>query len=131
MWSEFISEFLQSFLEIVLPVLATALAGLAVALITKVVGELKAKLNDEQEWIINQAIKSSVMAAEQANIAGAVKEKKEYALNIAKQWLLSKGITMDLNILDARIEAAVYDEFNREKVADKPTGFNLPESEPE
>lgn len=131
MLEQFISVFLQKFLEIVLPVLATALAGLVIAWITKVIGDVKSKLTEDQEWIINQAIKSAVLAAEQANIAGAVKEKKEYALNIAEQWLASKGITIDLNILDARIEAAVYDEFNRDKEASKPVGFTLPESEPE
>lgn len=132
MLEQFISVFLQKFLEIVLPVLATALAGLVIAWITKVISDLKSKLTEDQEWIINQAIKSAVLAAEQANIAGEVKEKKEYALNIAEQWLASKGITIDLNILDARIEAAVFDEFNRDKEESKPVaGFSLPASEPE
>lgn len=131
MLEQFISVFLQKFLEIVLPVLATALAGLVIAWITKVISDVKSKLTEDQEWIIRQAINSAVLAAEQANIAGAVKEKKEYALNIAEQWLAAKGITIDLNILDARIEAAVFDEFNRDKTTDKPTGFTLPESEPE
>lgn len=125
MLSELLSVFLQNFLEIVLPVLATALAGLAVAWITKIVNDLKIKLSDEQEFIINQAIYAAVLAAEQANLSGFITDKKKYAFEIAENWLLEKGIVVDIDILDARIEAAVFNEFNRGKDQAKSAGFDL------
>lgn len=128
MWLDFASVFLQRFMEIVLPVLATALAGLLVAWITKVLNDAKASLTENQEWIIRQAIESAVLAAEQVKLTDTMIEKKEYALGIANSWLESKGIRLDLSILDARIEAAVYDEFNRTKVAKKLVN---PPTEPE
>ena len=115
MWLEFISAFLQKFLEVVLPVLATALAGLAIAWITKLINDVKARLTEDQEWIINQAIQAAVLAAEQTGLRESAVEKKQYAIQVATQWLAMKGIHLDLNVLDARIEAAVYDQFNREK----------------
>lgn len=115
MWLEFISAFLQKFLEVVLPVLATALAGLAIAWITKLINDVKARLTEDQEWIINQAIDAAVLAAEQIDLKGTVINKKDYALQVAMQWLSLKGIKINLNILDARIEAAVFDQFNRDK----------------
>mgnify|MGYP005819080247 CR=1 FL=1 len=115
MWLEFISAFLQKFLEVVLPVLATALAGLAIAWITKLINDVKARLTEDQEWIINQAIKAAVLAAEQIDLKGVVIDKKDYALQVAMQWLSLKGINLNLNILDARIEAAVFDQFNRDR----------------
>jgi type II secretory pathway pseudopilin PulG len=115
MWLDFASAFLQKFLEVVLPVLATALAGLAIAWITKLINDVKARLTEDQEWIINQAIDAAVLAAEQIDLKGVVIDKKDYALQVAMQWLSLKGIKLNLNILDARIEAAVFDQFNRNK----------------
>ena len=115
MWLDFLSAFLQKFLEVVLPVLATALAGLAIAWITKLINDIKARLTEDQEWIINQAIEAAVLAAEQIDLKGVVIDKKDYALQVAMQWLSLKGIKINLNILDARIEAAVFDQFNRDK----------------
>jgi hypothetical protein len=115
MWLDFLSAFLQKFLEVVLPVLATALAGLAIAWITKLINDVKARLTEDQEWIINQAIEAAVLAAEQIDLKGVVIDKKDYALQVAMQWLSLKGIKINLNILDARIEAAVFDQFNRDR----------------
>lgn len=126
MLEQFISVFLQKFLEIVLPVLFTALAGLVAALITKVVNDIKSKLTEEQKWLIDQIIQTAVFAAEQANIAGFVTDKKEYALGVAEQWMAEKGLNIDAHVLDAMIEAAVYAELNRDKETPKPTaGFSL------
>ena len=116
MWLDFLSAFLQKFLEVVLPVLATALAGLLIAWITKVINDIKAKLTDDQIFVVNEVVRSAVLAAEQVHLKDAAIDKKDYALNIAESWLSSKGIKLDLAYLDAKIEAAVMDEFNLSRV---------------
>lgn len=112
MFLDLLSAFLQKFLEVVLPVLATALAGLAVAWIAKIVNDTKSRLSSDAEWVINQAVDAAIMAAEQMHLVDAVIDKKDYALTAATNWLESKGIKVDLNILDTLIEAAVMNNFN-------------------
>ena len=139
MLEQFISVFLQKFLEIVLPVLATALAGLLIAWITKIVSDLKSKLTEDQNWMLKEIVRTAVFAAEQANVAGFVKDKKDYALDIAEKWMAEKGLNIDLEVLDAMIEAAVYAELNRDKGELKPiesagkleSSIPNPPSEPE
>lgn len=113
---EYLSVFLQKFLEIVLPVLATALAGLVVAWITKIVNQVKSKLSQDAQWYIEQAVTSAVLAAEQLNLAGKIEDKKDYALQVAEQWLAEKKIKIDLAKLSDLIEAEVMSQFNRDKV---------------
>jgi len=126
MFLDFVSVFLQQVLEIVIPVLATALAGLVIAWLTQVINNIKAKLTANQQWIIEEIVSTAVMAAEQVGLTQLALDKKQYALGVAENWLAVKGIKLDLGILDAMIEAAVLDEFNRRRV---PSSFV--ESEPE
>jgi len=119
MWLDFLSSFGQKFLEAVLPVLFTALTGLVIAWITKVVNEIKAKINDDAEWAINQAVNAAIYAAEQQNLVGNIQDKKSFALDIATEWLAQKGIKIDLAKLDVLIEAAVMQEFNRDRTISK------------
>jgi hypothetical protein len=119
MWLDFLSAFGQKFLEAVLPVLFTALTGLVIAWITKVVNEIKAKINDDAEWAINQAVNAAIYAAEQQNLVGNIQDKKSFALDIATEWLAQKGIKIDLAKLDVLIEAAVMQEFNRDRTISK------------
>jgi hypothetical protein len=119
MWLDLLSAFGQKFLEAVLPVLFTALTGLVIAWITKVVNEIKAKINDEAEWAINQAVNAAIYAAEQQNLVGNIQDKKSFALDIATEWLAQKGIKIDLAKLDVLIEAAVMQEFNRDRTISK------------
>lgn len=129
MWLDLLSSFLQKFMEIVLPVLATALAGLVVAWITKVINDIKSQLSEDTQWILQQAVNAAVLAAEQVHLVDAAIDKKDYALKAATEWLESKGVKVDLKILDTLIEAAVMQEFNigRAKALRKPSV----ESEPE
>jgi len=110
-----LSSFGQKFLEAVLPVLFAALTGLVIAWITKVVNEIKAKLNDDAEWVIQQAITAAVYAAEQEGLVGNIQDKKAFALDVATEWLANKGIKIDLARLDVLIEAEVMQVFNMNK----------------
>jgi len=112
---DFTSVFLQKFLEIVLPVLATALAGVLIAWINKLVAEVKIKLGEDWQWAIHSAVTAAVMAAEQVNLKGELVDKKEYAMVFAENWLSERGIKVSLAVLDAKIEAAVWDVINSQK----------------
>lgn len=120
-WKEFVSVFAQEFLSIVLPVLASLLAGLVIAWISKVVAEIKGKMDDRFIWVFDEAVRVAVLAAEQAELAGYIANKKAYAIDIAQRYLESRGFKIDLALLSDRIEAAVMEQFNKkqtEKVLD-------------
>jgi hypothetical protein len=69
----------------------------------------KPDLAAELEWAAGVAVKS----AEQAGLMGFVKEKKSYAIHIVETLLALKGITIDLDPIEAAIEAAVWDQMNK------------------
>lgn len=54
----------------------------------------------------------AVLAAEQLGITGAIDDKKSYAITVAERMLAERGIKVDLDALDAAIEAAVAEELN-------------------
>jgi len=115
-WKDFVSVFVQEFLGIVVPVLASLLAGLLIAWIKKLVEEIKAKMDHRFIWMLDEAVRVAVLAAEQANLAGFVEDKKAYAIDVAEKWLAARGFKVDLGILADQIEAAVMEEFNKEKI---------------
>ena len=111
------SQLLNDILAALLPILVTAAIG---ALATWGKAQLaRAKsyapdVFDQVTYIAEQA----VHAAEQAGAAKIVTNKKNYALNLAEKWLETKNIKVDLHLIDAAIEAAVWREINRD--AEKP-----------
>jgi len=110
--SEFWSMFFQQFLMVMLPVLATAAAGALVALVKKWWAEAKAMYPTEMEqleWAAGVAVK----AAEQAGAAGLIDEKKAYAMQVVEEWLSSKGLKLDVVLIEAAVEAAVLEKVNK------------------
>ena len=61
--------------------------------------------------LIEEAAAFAVKAAEQAHIGKLVEDRKAYEIEIAEKWLELKGITVDLDLLDAAIEKAVIENF--------------------
>lgn len=106
-----VSELLQAILLAVLPVLAVA----GVRWLLGEVSVQKAKLTAEQQKIVEAVVKIAVLSAEQLGLTGKIREKKAYALSLARAYLADYGINIDLAYLDSMIEAAVLDEFNRWK----------------
>lgn len=111
---EFWMKLIQNILLAFLPVIASLAAGALYSWLRKTWAEFKAAKPDVA-WILEQAAAMAVQAAEQAGAAGFIKDKKEYALGIAQLYLDSKGLKIDLALLDAAIEAAVFAEFNKNK----------------
>jgi hypothetical protein len=118
-----LSVFAQKFLEAALPVLASLLAAWLVAKIRQAWSQLSAKDPELAYWLSSGA-DMAVNAAEQAQLAGLISDKKIYALGVLEKYLAEHGVKLDLVVMSAAIEAAVWTEINRDKaVAEKKTGF--------
>lgn len=121
----FLTIFIETLLKILLPVVVSALAAYLIAqakLLWARAKNAQPDLADTLEW----AARTAVFAAEQAGAAALIEDKKNYALDVAQMWLKSKGLPIDLDMIDAAIEAAVYSEINKDKL-----GYTVhaPESE--
>lgn len=83
-----------------------AFFGLISAVLTVIVAPLiKAKTTAQQQAEIQLLVNIAVAAAEQIFVgSGKGEEKKAYVL----EWLAARGITVDMDVLNAMIEAAVY-----------------------
>lgn len=110
-WNQILSAVLQSLLEFLLPILAVTVVGAFVSLLKLKWAEFKA-LNPSATALLEQAAIVAVTAAEQAGLSGLIKDKREYAFEIAEAWLKKNGITIDTDLIYAAIEAAVWKEFN-------------------
>ena len=113
-WNSVLSAVLQKLLEVFLPILAVALVGFLAAKIKYWLAEAKAWNPDITE-LLEQAVKFAVTAAEQAGAAELIKDKKAYAFDIAERWLKLRKVTIDLDLIDAAIEKAVYEQFKTGK----------------
>lgn len=114
-WYKLIENILLAFL----PVLASLAAGALFAWLRKTWAQFKAEKPDAA-WILEQAASMAVAAAEQAGAAGYITDKKNYALDMAQAYLDAQGIKINLDLLDAAIEAAVFNEINKGKAIVKP-----------
>jgi biotin operon repressor len=103
---EFLSAFLQNVLMSVGVAAFVSLIGVAVALAKKLWAEAKATNPDLFAEVERIAI-MVVDAAEQAGISTIIEDKKQYALELAEQFLALQGIKVDLDLVAAAIEAAV------------------------
>ena len=117
-----LSAVLQKLLEYFLPILAVALVGFLAAKIKYFLAESKA-WNPKITSLLEEAAVFAVMAAEQAGAAKLIESKKEYAFDIAERWLELRGVHIDLDLIDAAIEAAVYEKFTAGKTYG--IGFDL------
>lgn len=102
-----ISKILQAVLEAALPVLAASLAAWLLAKTAEIFRKLKEKNPDVYASLYNIA-NVAVHSAEQLIGSKKGREKKEYAKNIIEKYLDSRGIHLDLDLIEAAIESAVY-----------------------
>lgn len=119
-WMPVLSKVIEAILIAILP-------PLVVALITFLIVKAKEAWARAKAWnplvteYLEKAAKFAVQAAEQAGAAELIKDKKEYAIQIAEAWLAANHITTDLHLIDAAIEKAVLELFNSGK--ETPTGY--------
>lgn len=103
---ELLSKVLQAVLEASLPILAAALASWAIGKALEIFKKLKDK-NPELYEILKVVCREAVSAAEQVYGSGKGEQKLKYAINVVEKYLEAKGISLDLDIILAYIEAAV------------------------
>lgn len=104
---ELLSKIVQAVMEATLPILVSALVAWLISK-TCEIGKKLRDSNPELGEILTNIARAAVNAAEQSIIGtGKGKEKKEYAKNVIKKYLAAKGLTVDLDIIDAMIESQV------------------------
>jgi len=111
-FTQFFWTFLQKVLELSLPILAVAFATLISAWIKEVIVKIQGQLSDKNRAILQEAVDLAVQCAEQLDLDGVIVSKKDEAIKIAQTYLDSHKVKIDLAVLDAAIEAAVYNNFN-------------------
>jgi hypothetical protein len=119
-WMPILSKVIEAILIAILPPLAVALVSFVVAKAKEVWARAK-QWNPTVTEYIEQAARFAVQAAEQAGAAELIKDKKEYAIQIAEAWLVANHITTDIDLIDAAIEKAVLELFNSGD--ETPTGY--------
>jgi hypothetical protein len=107
----FWSKLLESLAIEILPVVVVLALGYLVKVISGVWSDFKFNEPDKAR-ALEMAVGLAVKAAEQAGAAEYVESKKQYALDVAQRWLHMRGVKVDLQLIDAAIEAAVYENFN-------------------
>jgi hypothetical protein len=111
---DFLVQVVQGVLLAFLPILATMVTSL---LIVKAKSAWLQFKDDQAGWAgaLGHIAEIAVKAAEQANLAGLIEDKKSYAVQTVQIWLNDKGIKLDISVIEAAIEAAVFDEFGKNK----------------
>lgn len=98
-----ISPALQSLLEAVL----VALVGVITAWVTKLYQTQKTKLSIGQQEILELIVSNAVVAAQQ--VAKTGEDKLAYSFDIVEKTLTKYGISVDVDVIYAMIEAKVFD----------------------
>ena len=106
-------KFIEQFVLLVIPVITPFLVAILVVKARQVwivANEWQPSVTE----ILAQAAQFAVKAAEQAKVTELITDKKEYALEVAAQYLKLNKINVDIHLLSAAIENAVYQAFNSE-----------------
>lgn len=109
-----LSAVVQSLLEFLLPIVAVAVISALVSWARLLWEKAKSWSSDATD-LLEEAAKIAVTAAEQAGAASLINDKKAYAMDIAERWLEQHGIHLDIELIGAAVEAAVYRQFNYQK----------------
>lgn len=105
----------SDFLAVVLPVLLSALAAVAVNYFRLLEQRIKNEKPDLYK-VLDLLVKQGVSAAEQLGLNGQIEDKKAYALKYVQDMLNQYGLKeIDVAIIEAKIEAAVFDEITKNK----------------
>ena len=115
--SNFWYKLLQDVVVLAVSAIAPALFALIVVLIRKKFAEFK-NLYPDYGYLIEQAASFAVKAAEQSNFAGLIEDKKEYAIGVAQEYLNAHKVKIDVAVIEAAIESAIYSEMNKERIAE-------------
>lgn len=112
----FWKEFLQSLLLAFAPILAGLIAGWLAVTIKRIWAKIQAD-KPELAYTLETISRIAVQAAEQAGFSGYIEDKKTYAIEYVQNYLTAQGWgVINVAVIEAAIEAAVYNEFNRDEI---------------
>jgi LL-H family phage holin len=102
-------------------VLILTITGVAAAISRAIFGFVKTNTNERQFLLLQSIAIAAVRAAEQGELAGLVKDKKQSAFNIINAYIQQMGLTeITAEQIDAAIESAVLTQFNAYKTQPAP-----------
>ena len=125
-WGEFVQALLMAFA----PILAGLLAAWLVGIVRLVWQRIKVE-KPQLGYVLENIAITAVRAAEQSGAAGYIQDKKQYAIQYVQNYLNTQGWgAIDVALIEGAIEAAVWEEFNKDKPesGDDAIGYALPES---
>ena len=102
-WSLILGELMTQFLRVLIPVLVALVAKWAIQLYQ----EIKQNQPDFAK-VLQAAVNTAVIAAEQMMETESGKKKKEYAIASVQDFLAQKGMVIDVSVIEDAIEATVY-----------------------
>jgi len=106
-----LQQILMGLLVALVPVLTKFIIEVLVAYKNKLLAEIE-NSKPELRWVLDEAVDIAVRAAEQSNLAGFIEDKKQYAFQIAQQYLDDHGWNeVNIDVLEAAIEAEVLKQF--------------------
>lgn len=110
-WMDVLNKVLVAVLGIIAVPVGTMLGFYVKKLIDKATAEIQAAAPDTFDMLKKFAI-AAVQAAEQSGLLETGEAKKAFAIEQVEKWLDQFGIVVDLDQVDAAIEAAVFAEIN-------------------
>lgn len=120
-----IGHLIQLLLEVVITVLLPFALRALIQWINSQIREINARKDQVVLRTVVDLVRQLVNAAEMNGLSGAIqnigKEKKRYVFDLAEAELKRRGITLDLDVLDALIEAQVKTEIRDVDVLFPPT----------
>ena len=105
---ELANKLLQTFLEVAMPIIVSAAATWMISKWVEIFKKLSKKNPDVAAYLM-EICNTAVRAAEQIFGGEKGKEKKAYAMKLVEAYLSQIGIKLNLETIDAAIEAAVLE----------------------
>lgn len=105
-WSALFSLALQAVLVAVLPLVASWIRQFLKAKTEEAMKVAESYYPDLLSSL-REAVNIAVQAAEQSGLSNKIADKKVYARDIVQKWLRARGVSLDLALIDAAIEAQV------------------------
>ena len=106
------NEFLANFAEAVILAAVPIIVPLVIGWLFRKYQNATREIDSGLDWALRTAASIAVQAAEQSGLADLISDKKTYAIEVAEKHLVAAGLTgIDLDLIGAAIEAAVYENF--------------------
>lgn len=110
-------EVLQVIIQVAVTVIVPVLGALIAAYVTKLIQDIKLKMDADQLAFVGDLVARFVAAAEQYNLNGVLAElgveKKDWVVEKVQAYLDAKSIKIDFRVISDLIEAEVIKQFGK------------------